>query len=389
MLPLLLLAGLVGCTTQHADDAQKAPPAKVENPTKESELTTIKLTSEAEKRLGIVVAMVENQTVSRARTLAGEVVVPQDQTISVATPMAGTLHAPENGSAPAIGQFIKAGQPLFRLVPSIPPERDLHVQIEREIETARARVEAAQLKVKRAEQLVRDQAGSEKAAEQVREELAIAEADLKAARARLDRLMKNPLSADVAVLITAPKDGMVQKVNAVPGQLVAGATALFEIVSLSSVWIRVPVYVGELAQIDRRQPAKVHNLAGQPGGSARDVWPVAAPPSADPNAATADLYFQLPNGEGGLRPGQKVGVALALRTAEESLVVPVSAIVHDIHGGTWVYENTGPQTFVRRPVEVRYVVERLAVLGRGPSVGTKVVTVGAAELFGTEFGAGK
>jgi RND family efflux transporter MFP subunit len=380
---------LVGCTTQHADDAQKSSPAKVENPTKEAELATIKLTPEAEKRLGIVVAMVENQTVSRARTLAGEVVVPQDQTISVATPMAGTLHAPEKGSAPTVGQFVKAGQPLFRLVPSIPPERDLRVQIEREIETARVRVEAAQFKVKRTEQLVRDQAGSEKAAEQAREELAIAEADLKAARARLDRLMKNPLSADVAVLITAPKDGLVQKVNAVPGQMVAGATALFEIVSLSSVWIRVPVYVGELAQIDRRQPAKVHSLAGQPGGSARDAWPVAAPPSADPNAATADLYFQLPNGEGGLRPGQKVGVTLALRTAEESLVVPVSAIVHDIHGGTWVYENTGPQTFVRRPVEVRYVVERLAVLGRGPVVGTKVVTVGAAELFGPEFGAGK
>ncbi len=35
------------------------------------------------------------------------------------------------------------------------------------------------------------------------------------------------------------------------------------------------------------------------------------------------------------------------------------------------------------------VVGDAAVLRQGPSPGTRVVTVGAAELFGTEFGAGK
>jgi cobalt-zinc-cadmium efflux system membrane fusion protein len=40
-------------------------------------------------------------------------------------------------------------------------------------------------------------------------------------------------------------------------------------------------------------------------------------------------------------------------------------------------------------VEVRRVVNSLAVLARGPAVGAKVVTAGAAEIFGTEFGTGK
>ena len=44
--------------------------------------------------------------------------------------------------------------------------------------------------------------------------------------------------------------------------------------------------------------------------------------------------------------------------------------------------------FVRRRVELARVVEDLAVLRRGPPAGTSVVTVGAAELFGTEFGVG-
>jgi hypothetical protein len=71
------------------------------------------------------------------------------------------------------------------------------------------------------------------------------------------------------------------------------------------------------------------------------------------------------------------------------LVVPWSAVTHDINGGAWVYENVAPQQYARRRVEVRRVVGPLAVLARGPAVGAKVVTAGVAELFGTEFGTGK
>ena len=73
----------------------------------------------------------------------------------------------------------------------------------------------------------------------------------------------------------------------------------------------------------------------------------------------------------------------------DSLVVPWSAVTHDVNGGTWVYENTSPQTFVRRRVQVRHVAGTEAVLESGPKVGTKVVSVAVAELFGTEFGIGK
>jgi membrane fusion protein, heavy metal efflux system len=82
-------------------------------------------------------------------------------------------------------------------------------------------------------------------------------------------------------------------------------------------------------------------------------------------------------------------VTLAERASEESLVVPWSAVTHDINGGAWVYENVAPQQYARRRVEVRRVVGSLAVLARGPAVGAKVVTAGVAELFGAEFGTGK
>ncbi len=72
-----------------------------------------------------------------------------------------------------------------------------------------------------------------------------------------------------------------------------------------------------------------------------------------------------------------------------AMVIPYSAILYDIHGGTWVYENTSPNVFVRRRVELKNVQDGKAILIRGPAAGTKVVTVGAAEIFGTEFGGGK
>ena len=377
-----------GCAKQQAAESQKAaPPAKVENAVKESDLATLKLTPQAESRLGIATVPVAIERVRRTRTFAGEIVLPPDHTTSVAAPVGGTLSATETSLA--VGNFVRKGQPLFRLVPYLPPERDLRVQLERDIANAQTRVEAARVRYNRAEQLLRDRAGSEKAVQQAREELDLAENDLKAARERLARFEKAPISADVAVTITAPRDGMIQKVLANPGQTVASGTPLFEVVNLASVWIRVPVYVGDLRLIDRQQTARVHGLNEAPGAPSLPARPINAPPTANPANDTADLYFELENGGGSLRPGQKMGVTLSERTSEESLVVPWSAILHDTHGGTWVYENTAPQQYVRRRVEVRYVTGGLAVLARGPAVGAKVVTAGAAELFGTEFGTGK
>ncbi|HMV49783.1 MAG TPA: efflux RND transporter periplasmic adaptor subunit [Blastocatellia bacterium] len=381
-----MLAFLSACARPQAAENQKAAPAKVENAVKESELATVKLSPKAEERLGVETATIAIERVAQTRTFAGEITLPPDRTLTVSAPVGGTLSA--NASLTA-GSFVRKGQALFRLLPMLPPERDLRLQLERDIANAQTRADAARLRVNRAEQLLRDRAGSEKAVEQTREELTLAETDLKAARDRLARYDKAPVSADVPVAIAAPRDGMIQKVFAGEGQTVPGGAALLEIVNLATVWIRVPVYVGELNLIDRRQTAQVQSLNDAPGAASRAARPVNAPPTANPLNDTADLYFELANADGSLRPGQKLSVTLAEHASEESLVVPWSAVLHDIHGGTWVYENTAPQQYVRRRVEIRRVVNSRAVLARGPAAGAKIVTAGAAEIFGTEFGTGK
>lgn len=384
----IILIWSSGCAKPQAAESQKnAPPAKVENAVKESDLAVVKLSPQAEQRLGITTVPISIEQVSQTREFAGEIILPPDRTTGVATPASGTLSA--DTPQPTVGAFVRKGQPIFRLTPFLAPERDLRVQFDRDIANAQTRVEAARIRFNRAEQLLRDRAGSEKAVQQAREELDLAENDLKTARARLERFEQAPIAADVAVTIAAPRDGVIQKVFANPGQTVASGSPLFEVANLSSVWIRVPVYVGDLRLIDRRQTARVHALNDAPGAPSRPARPVSAPPTANPANDTADLYFELANSDGSLRPGQKMGVTLSERASEQSLVAPWSAVVHDINGGAWVYENIAPQQYARRRVEVRRVVNSLAVIARGPAVGAKVVTAGVAELFGAEFGTGK
>jgi hypothetical protein len=65
-------------------------------------------------------------------------------------------------------------------------------------------------------------------------------------------------------------------------------------------------------------------------------------------------------------------------------VVPYAAVVYDPNGGTWVYTSPKDRTFVREPITVTNITGEEAFLSSGPAVGTQVVTVGTAELYGAE-----
>jgi hypothetical protein len=69
-------------------------------------------------------------------------------------------------------------------------------------------------------------------------------------------------------------------------------------------------------------------------------------------------------------------------------VIPYGALLYDSTGETYVYVTSQPLTYIREPVTVDYVGAGSVVLTAGPAAGTRVVSVGAAELYGTETGVG-
>jgi multidrug efflux pump subunit AcrA (membrane-fusion protein) len=179
----------------------------------------------------------------------------------------------------------------------------------------------------------------------------------------------------------------VQNVHVSPGQKVGPNAALFEVAGLDPVWVKVPVFVGDLKQLAADKDATIGGLADAPGAPGeRPGKPVVAPPAGDPLAATVHVFYSVANNDGLFHPGERVGVTLPLRGESESLTVPRNSLLRDIYGGAWVYEKVGDHVYRRQRVLVDRVVGDLAVLVNGPKVGAAVVTDGAAELFGTEFG---
>ena len=91
-----------------------------------------------------------------------------------------------------------------------------------------------------------------------------------------------------------------------------------------------------------------------------------------------------------LEPGQRLMVEVALvGDSGPQLIVPFSSLLYDVNGETYVYINPEPLQFLRVPVVVKYIRGDQVVLEAGPDVGTRVVTVGAVELYGTDTGVGK
>jgi hypothetical protein len=70
----------------------------------------------------------------------------------------------------------------------------------------------------------------------------------------------------------------------------------------------------------------------------------------------------------------------------EPAVIPYAAIVYDAEGHAFTYTSPRPLTFVRTPIRVARAVGPFALLSKGPPTGTAVVTVGAQELLGVEYG---
>jgi RND family efflux transporter MFP subunit len=241
--------------------------------------------------------------------------------------------------------------------------------------------------------LLKDKAGSVRAVDEARAAWSLAQKTMEAAEARkglLDALTLDAEKGELRTLeITSPEAGILRRLSATRGQTVSTGAALFEVVNLDTVWMRVPVYVGCLSEIESGALAIVGPLNGGASPSSPTAKPIAAPPSADALSSTVDLYYEISNREGALRPGERVGVTLALKGESSNLTAPWAAVLHDIHGVAWVYEKTADHVFQRRRVLVQHVVGDLAVLGSGPKPGTEIVVDGAAELFGTEFGAGK
>lgn len=76
---------------------------------------------------------------------------------------------------------------------------------------------------------------------------------------------------------------------------------------------------------------------------------------------------------------------LDIQTAPAQVdAIPFAAVLYDTEGHTWVYTNPESLVFLRTPVVIDHVEGDQAFLSKALPNGSKVVTIGAEELYGSE-----
>ena len=83
---------------------------------------------------------------------------------------------------------------------------------------------------------------------------------------------------------------------------------------------------------------------------------------------------------------ERVGLETdAVRREGQELVVPDGAVIYDAEGNAYAYTAPKPLTFVRQEIQIDRSEGNSVMLSDGPPAGTEVVTIGTAEVYGTEF----
>jgi len=123
---------------------------------------------------------------------------------------------------------------------------------------------------------------------------------------------------------------------------------------------------------------------GSPTGAAPASFQAVAEPIEGTNLKKVSLTQ---------RAAERLGIQLVEAREEQvagqqRLVVPYAAVLYDAKGTAWAYTNPEGLVFIRQSLTIEFIQGDLAVLSAGPPLGTRVVTIGAAELYGVESGVG-
>lgn len=302
------------------------PPSRVDNAITEQALPVLRLTSQAVQRLGIETSAVERKSLPNVRLYPG------------------TVRIPLGGAADSLAPAPVSGAEELRR------QAELQTAADGMVESARAALEVAAQARKRAEILSAAKAGSER----VLDEAKAAELQAAAALAAAERsraLLGRP-AADVA--------------------------------AKSERWIAVVLPSADLAVADLQRAASLR-IPGTGKEKLQSAAPVARMSTALPGGSVEICYA---TSDATLPTGQLVEMQIPGRGDDGSpcLTVPWSSIIFDATGGTWIYERLEETSFARRRVSLQRVAGDTAILSSGPVEGTNIVSVGAAELFGAEFG---
>ncbi|PSL32222.1 efflux RND transporter periplasmic adaptor subunit [Chitinophaga ginsengisoli] len=276
------------------------------------------------------------------------------------------LRAQEKGYLQGIfvdeGQFVKKGQLLFKIMPTL---------YEAEQQRAEAEVNIAEIEVQNTKPLADKNVVS-------KNELAMAQAKLVKAKAELALAKAHLAFTD----IKAPFDGLVDLLHLKLGSLVEEGELLTTLSDNNKMWVYFnvsePEYLAYKAQANTGKKLEVNLITAD---KQQFKYPgVVETIESEFNNETGNIAFRatFPNTEGLLRHGE-TGTILIKRPIKDALIIPQKATL-EIMDKKYVYVVGKDNVVKLRPISIAAEIPDLYVIKDGIADGDKILLEGLRKV---------
>lgn len=371
LLGIFLVLPLAGCPGEKPVHAQDSAPVKQDG------AKIVKFDPKSLERLGIKVEPAGSNSGALDLEVPGSLEYNLDKYAEVGTPVDGRL----TSVTVKPGDNVKKGQLLATLVvPSI-------ANAQAEYLSAEAAAKSAKTNLDRENDLLARGLTTAREAEVAKAEAARTEADLAAAKAKLQALGVGQPGAGTTISgagmlkLTAPIDGVVVRRDAILGRFLQAKETAFVIADPHDLRAALNVYEADLPYFQVGQEAEIF-VDALPGKSFQGKI-VLVEPQIGKQSRSARAYINVHNTDNVLKPGLFVRASIKLpeAVAQGRLLVPAPA-VQPLGDDSVVFVEKEAGTFEVRKVQVARKTSEVAEIREGLKKGEKIVVDGAFVLRG-------
>lgn len=335
----------------------------------------ISFSKEQQWKVDFATEKAERRTLQPSVRAQGIVRPAPDATARLRAPFAGRVMEPKGG-IPDVGERVEAGQTLAVIAPTV--DANALPMLRADLSKAKTKVKRKKREVERLKRLVEQNAIPRKRLLDAESDLQAAQADVEAARQRIDQYQSFDRGGrGAAVYLRAPVAGTVAERPTTSGEYVEPGDIILRTIDVERLRLEVRVAEANLPKVDRvggvwfeREDGEVVELRRTKKSYFARIDRI------DPKTRTSSVWFGIPDGHEKLAGGQFHRAHLQTGDPRETLSVPATSLIEE--KGIWtVYVVRTGESFERRRVEIGVRDGGQVEIVAGLEPGERIVTRGA------------